>query len=231
PQAADDLHALGEPAHPLGDSYAEDGELLPAIAQPDAKREPPPGGHVEKGGDLRDLDGIVQGEQDQVGAEGEALRLRGQALQHGQQREVVEARRGVVLAAPDRVEAERADHARLLERLREAARGVVADGMLRVQIHPELHGPWDGMRSYERETIPRGQRCPRRRRRRRRSGPSTRGRGPSSSPIPGTRAPRGSSRASASRHWPPPAWVSRTWRARATAAMRTAAPRCSPTAA
>jgi hypothetical protein len=50
----------------------------------------------------------------------------------------VEARGDVVLTAPDRVESELLDQARLLERLREAAAGVVAGRVLRVQVNPEL---------------------------------------------------------------------------------------------
>ena len=130
-----------EPAHALGHGHAEDGELLGAVAEPHAQHEPAAGEHVEEGADLRDLDGVVQRQEHEVGAEGEALGLGGEALQHGQEREVVEARRRVVLAAPDRVEAERADEARLLERLREAARGIVAGGVLRVEIDAELHAP------------------------------------------------------------------------------------------
>jgi hypothetical protein len=44
----------------------------------------------------------------------------------------------MVLAAPDRVEAERADEPRLLDRLREAPRRVVGLRMLRVQVDPAL---------------------------------------------------------------------------------------------
>src|SRR5438445_337189 len=55
-------------------------------------------------------------------------------------REIVEARHEVVLAGPDRIEAERADEPRLLQRLGEPPGGIVALAMLRVQIDAELHG-------------------------------------------------------------------------------------------
>jgi hypothetical protein len=139
PQAPDDLHPFGEPAHALGHPHAEHGELLAAVAEPHAQHEASAGDHVEERPDLRDLDGIVEGQEHEVGAEREALRLGGEALQHRQERKVVEARRGVMLAAPDRVEAERADEPGLLERLREAARGIVAGGVLGVEINAELH--------------------------------------------------------------------------------------------
>ncbi len=140
PQAPDDLHALGQATHPLGQRHPEDRELLRAVAESDAQHESPPGGDVEERADLRDLDRVVQRQQHQVGADGEALRLGGEPLQHGEQREVVKAGRRVVLAAPQRVEAERADEAHLLDGLGKAAGGIVARGMLRVQIDAELHG-------------------------------------------------------------------------------------------
>jgi hypothetical protein len=45
----------------------------------------------------------------------------------------------MVLASPDRVETERADQPRLLHRLGEAAVGIVAGRVLRVQVDAELH--------------------------------------------------------------------------------------------
>jgi hypothetical protein len=53
----------------------------------------------------------------------------------------VESGRGVVLATPDRVEAERADEAHLLHRLGEAPGRIVAGRVLRVQVDAELHVP------------------------------------------------------------------------------------------
>jgi hypothetical protein len=140
PEPPDSLHALGQPAHPLRHRDAEDRELLRPVAEAHAEEEPAAGEHVEERAHLRDLHRVVQREQDEVGADLEPRHLRGQPLQHGQQREVVEAGGDVVLAAPDRVEAERADQARLLHRLREPARRIVARRVLRVEIDAELHG-------------------------------------------------------------------------------------------
>ena len=139
PQTPDDLDRLREAAHPLRHRHPEDRELLRTVPEPDPEQEAPAGDHVEEGADLRDLHRVVQRQQHQVGADLEAGHLRGQTLQHRQQRKIVEPGRRMVLAAPDRVEAERADEPRLLDRLREAPRRVVGLRMLRVQVDPELH--------------------------------------------------------------------------------------------
>jgi hypothetical protein len=140
PEPPDDLHTLGEPAHPLRHRHPEDGELLRPVAEAHAQHEPAPGDDVEEGADLRDLHRVVERQQHQVGADLEPRHLRRQSLEHRQQREVVEARRRVMLPAPDRIEPERADQARLLQRLREAARRIVARRVLRVQVDAEFHG-------------------------------------------------------------------------------------------
>jgi hypothetical protein len=54
-------------------------------------------------------------------------------------REIVEGGHEVVLAGPDRIEAERADEPRLLQRLGEPPGGIVALAMLRVEVDAELH--------------------------------------------------------------------------------------------
>src|SRR5216683_871813 len=72
PEPPDDLHALGEPAHPLPQRHPEDRELLRAVAEPHAQHEAPAGDHVEKGPDLRDLHRVVQRQQHQVGPDGES---------------------------------------------------------------------------------------------------------------------------------------------------------------
>ena len=140
PQPPDDLHALGEPAHPLRHRHPEDRELFRAVAEPHAQHEAPPGDHVEEGADLRDLHRVVQRQQHQVGPDGEARHLRGQPLQHRQQRKIVEPRRGVVLPTPDRVEPEGMDQPRLLQRLGKPPRRIIGGRMLRVEVDPELHG-------------------------------------------------------------------------------------------
>src|SRR5262249_27096569 len=105
------------------------------------EQEAPAGDDVHEGADLGDLDRVVQGQEDQVGADRKAGCFDGDALEQRQLRIKMETRRRVMLARPDRIEAERADQPRLLERLGEPPRRIVALGMLRVEINAELeHG-------------------------------------------------------------------------------------------
>ena len=140
PQPADDADGLREPADALRHGHAVDGVLLRAIAEPDAEQELAAGDHIHEGADLGQLDRVVQGQQRDVGAEPQSLGVGSEALQQAELREEVEAGRDMMLAGPDRIEAEGADQAHLLQRLGEAAGGVVARGVLRVQVDAELHG-------------------------------------------------------------------------------------------
>ena len=139
PQPANDLDALGEPAHPLDHRHLEDGELLGPIAEPHAEHESPARDQVEEGADLRQLDRVVQRKEDEVGPHPHSFDLGGQALEHRQQWKVVEAGSDVVLSAPDRVESQPANQPRLLQQLGEAAGGIVGGRMLRIQVDAELH--------------------------------------------------------------------------------------------
>ena len=49
------------------------GELLRAVAEPDAEHEPPAGDHVEERADLGQLDRVVQRQQHQIGPDATAL--------------------------------------------------------------------------------------------------------------------------------------------------------------
>ena len=140
PQPADDADGLGEPAHAFRHGNAVDGVLLRPVAEPDAEQELAAADDVHEGADLGQLDRVVQRQQRDVGPEPQPLGVGGEALQQGQLREEVEARRDVMLAGPDRIEAERADQAHLLQRLGQAAGGIVAGRVLRVQVDAELHG-------------------------------------------------------------------------------------------
>ena len=92
PEPPDDLDPLAEPADPLGHRHAEDGELLGPVAEPHPEEEPAAGDHVQEGADLRDLDGVVERQEDQVRADPEPLGLGREALEEREQGEVVEAR-------------------------------------------------------------------------------------------------------------------------------------------
>ena len=133
--------ALDQAAHALGHRHPEEGELLGPVAEPHAEQESPAGDDVQEGADLGHLDRVVERQQDQVRPDLEPLGLRREALEERQEREVVEPRGGVVLAAPDRVEPERADEAHLLHRLGESARGIVPGGVLGVHVDAEAHPP------------------------------------------------------------------------------------------
>ena len=139
PEAADDLDTFGEAAHALGHRHLEDGELFGPVAESDAEHEAPAGDHVHEGGGLGQLDRVVERQQDQVRPDPQPLDLGRQALEHRQERKVVEPWGDVMLPSPDRVEPQAADQPRLLDRLGEAARGVVAGRVLRVQVDSELH--------------------------------------------------------------------------------------------
>ena len=83
--------------------------------------------------------GLCSGKQHDVRAQPHPVGLGREALQERQEREVVKARRNVVLAAPDGVEPELPDEAHLLDRLGKAARGVVPRRVLRVEVDSEFH--------------------------------------------------------------------------------------------
>ena len=140
PQFSDDLDALDEPAHALLHRHAEGGKFFRPIAEPDAEQEFAAARDVEKRADLGELDRIVQRQQRDVGAEPEPFRFRRDAREQRELRKIMKARHEMVLAGPDRIEAERADELHLLDRLRESPGGIVAFPMLRVEIDAELHG-------------------------------------------------------------------------------------------
>ena len=82
----------------------------------------------------------MQREQSEVGADPKPFGLGRDALQQGELRKEVEPRGDVVLAGPDRVEAQRANKPDLLQRLGEAPGRIVARGVLGIEIDAELHG-------------------------------------------------------------------------------------------
>ena len=141
PEPSDDLDSLGKPAHPLRHRHAEHLVLLGPIAEPNSEQEPAAGDHVQEGAVFRQLDRVVQRQQRHIGSHPQTLGLGGNALmQQRQLREEVKTRRDVVLAGPDRVEAERTNKAYLLQRLGEVAGRIIAHRVLRVQIDAELQG-------------------------------------------------------------------------------------------
>jgi hypothetical protein len=139
PQPAYDIDAFTKPTHAFRHRYAEGGELLWAVTQPDPKHKSATGHYIHKGADFRKLDRIVQWQQDQVGADPNAFRYGGHLLEQGQLWEVVEPGRDVMLASPDRIEAEAGDQPSLLKRFRHAARRIFGLWMLRIEIDTELH--------------------------------------------------------------------------------------------
>jgi hypothetical protein len=81
----------------------------------------------------------VERQQGYVGADPKALSCGGDGLEQRQLREEVEAWGDMMLARRDRIEAERANKAHLLQSFGIAASGIVACRVLRVQVDAELH--------------------------------------------------------------------------------------------
>jgi hypothetical protein len=140
PKTADDLDAFAQAADALLDRHAEHVELFLPIAEPDAELEFSTRDDVEKRRDLGDLHRVVQRQEDDVGSKLHTFGFGGETLEEGQQREIVIVVGDVVLAAPDRIEAELLEEADLLDRLGEAPARIVRAGVLRVEIDPEFHG-------------------------------------------------------------------------------------------
>ena len=139
PQALDDFDVLGEARHAALHVDAEHGELFRPVAQPHAEQEPAAGDDVHEGSDLGQFDRIVQRQQHDIRADFEAFGFGGEPLEHRQQGIVMIVVGDVMLAAPDRIEAELFDQPDLLDRLGKPPRRIVGGWMLRVQINPELH--------------------------------------------------------------------------------------------
>ena len=70
PEPLDDLEALREPAHTRARILSQGTILGVAVAEPHAEDEAAPRDHVEGGKLLRDVDRMVQGKQEEAGAQG-----------------------------------------------------------------------------------------------------------------------------------------------------------------
>src|SRR5689334_20635113 len=81
----------------------------------------------------------MQWQQRDVRPDPQALGLPGEAMQQRQLWEEVEARGDVVFAGPDRVKAERADKAHLLQHFVKTAGRIIACRVLGVQVDTKLH--------------------------------------------------------------------------------------------
>src|SRR5215510_1046365 len=139
PQPLDDLEALDEAADAILRILPERLIFDVAIAEADTEDQPAVGDDVERGELLGDLDGVVQGKQQDAGAEDHAARLGGDPRQRRDRLEVRERIGQVVLARPYRAEAHGTREAYLLDVLAEANGLRLLRQVLDGEAEAELH--------------------------------------------------------------------------------------------
>ena len=121
PEPIDDLEPLLEPADPLLRILPHGQVLDVAVAEPDSEDEASAADDIECRDLLGDVDGMVQREEQDPGAERHRARLGRDPSKDGNRLEIREGRRQVVLARPDGIEADSRGQPHLLEVLLEAA--------------------------------------------------------------------------------------------------------------
>src|SRR5882724_469077 len=133
PQPLDDLEPLDEATDAVLRVVPQRAVLDVPIAETDAEDQPAVRDHVERRELLGDLDGMVEGQQENPGAQDHAASVGGEAREGRDRLEIGERIGQVVLARPHRAEADGARESDLLDVLAEA------DGLrlLREVLHGE----------------------------------------------------------------------------------------------
>ena len=121
PEALDDLEPLDEAAEPPRRVLAHGLVLDVAVAEPDAEDEAAAADDVERGDLLGDLYGMMQGEEQDSGAERHGSGFGRDPREDRNRLEVGEGGREIVLAGPNGIEADGRRQSHLLEVLLEAA--------------------------------------------------------------------------------------------------------------
>src|SRR5262245_42127773 len=120
PEPFDELQALDQTADALLRVVAERRVFHVAVAEASAEDQAPVRDHIERGELLGDIDGVVQGKQDDAGAKLHAAGLGGDAGQSRDRLEVGERVGEIMLARPHRAEPHGAGEPDLLDVLAEA---------------------------------------------------------------------------------------------------------------
>jgi hypothetical protein len=139
PQAPDGFEILLEPPHALFLRRAKRQELDVAIAECHAEDDLAAAHDVDRRDLLRDVEGLVERQQDEAEVEPQVRGLRHDAREKRQLLQALPRGAAVVHALGDRVEAERVGEPRLLHELLEPGRHVVAVRELRPEHETELH--------------------------------------------------------------------------------------------
>ena len=139
PEALDDGERLLEPARALRGVKAKGLELLLLVPQADAEDELAACDLVEGGDLLRDVDRVLERQQDDACAEPHIARLRRQPAEERRGLENLDGVAEVVLARQRAVEAQGAREPHLLDEGAHALRHGLAGRVLRAEEQTELH--------------------------------------------------------------------------------------------